>query len=40
MKWPYRMQTSVPEVMDLSDEPDWVFDLYGKDSRDPGTYAA
>jgi hypothetical protein len=21
----YRMQTSVPEVMDLSDEPDWVF---------------
>jgi hypothetical protein len=36
----YRMQTSVPEVMDLSDEPDWVFDLYGKDSRDPGTYAA
>ena len=36
----YRMQTSVPEVMDLSAEPDWVFDLYGKDSRDPGTYAA
>jgi streptomycin 6-kinase len=36
----YRMQTSVPEVMDLSNEPDWVFDLYGKDSRDPGTYAA
>ena len=36
----YRMQTSVPEVMDLSEEPDWVFDLYGKDSRDPGTYAA
>jgi hypothetical protein len=36
----YRMQTSVPEVMDLSDEPDWVFDMYGKDSRDPGTYAA
>lgn len=36
----FRMQTSVPEVMDMSDEPDWVFDLYGKDSRDPGTYAA
>jgi hypothetical protein len=36
----YRMQTSVPEVMDLSDEPDWVYDMYGKDSRDPGTYAA
>ena len=36
----YRMQTSVPETLDLSDEPDWVFDLYGEDSRDPGTFAA
>lgn len=36
----FRMQTSVPEVTDLSDEPDWVFDMYGPDSRDPGTYAA
>lgn len=36
----YKMQTSVPEVMDMSDEPDWVFDLYGPDSKDPGTYAA
>lgn len=36
----YRMQTSVPEVTDLSGEPDWVYDLYGPDSRDPGTYAA
>lgn len=36
----YRMQTSVPEVTDLSGEPDWVFDMYGADSRDPGTYAA
>lgn len=36
----YRMQTSVPEVTDLSDEPDTVFDLYGPDSRNPGTYAA
>ena len=36
----YRMQTSVPEVTDLSDEPDWVYDLYGEDARDPGTYAA
>lgn len=36
----YRMQTSVPDVMDLSDEPDWVFDMYGPDARDPGTYAA
>lgn len=36
----YRMQTSVPETMDLSDEPDWVFDMYGEDAREPGTYAA
>lgn len=36
----YRMQTSVPDVMDLSKEPDEVFELYGEDSRDPGTYAA
>ena len=36
----FRMQTSVPEVTDLSDEPDWVFDMYGPGSRDPGTYAA
>ena len=36
----YRMQTSVPEITDLSDEPDEVFEMYGKDSRDPGTYAA
>lgn len=36
----YRMQTSVPEVTDLSGEPDWVYDMYGPDSRDPGTYAA
>ena len=36
----YRMQTSVPELMDLSKEPDSVFDMYGPDSRTPGTYAA
>ncbi|GHB60544.1 DUF1501 domain-containing protein [Persicitalea jodogahamensis] len=36
----YRMQTSVPEVMDTSDEPDSVFEMYGPDSRDAGTYAA
>ena len=36
----YKMQTSVPEVMDTSGEPDEVFDLYGPDSRDAGTYAA
>lgn len=36
----YRMQTSVPEVMEFSDEPDHIFDLYGEDARDPGTFAA
>lgn len=36
----YRMQTSVPDLMDLSGEPDGVFELYGPDSRTPGTYAA
>ena len=38
MAW--RMQSSVPEVMDLADEPEEVFNLYGPDSRKPGTYAA
>ena len=36
----YRMQTSVPDLMDLSQEPASIFDLYGPDSRKPGTYAA
>jgi hypothetical protein len=36
----YRMQQSVPELTDLSDEPEHVFEMYGPDSRKPGTYAA
>ncbi len=36
----YRMQTSVPEVMDLSREPARTFELYGPESRQPGTFAA
>ena len=36
----FRMQSSVPDLADLSSEPDWVFDLYGPDSRQRGTYAA
>ena len=36
----FRMQTSVPEVMDVNDEPDYIFDLYGEDSKTPGTFAA
>jgi hypothetical protein len=36
----YRMQSSVPGLMDLSKEPDSIFELYGPDSRKPGTFAA
>lgn len=36
----YRMQTSVPEATDLSDEPESTFELYGEDARKPGTFAA
>jgi len=36
----FRMQTSVPEIMDTSTEPDYIYDMYGEDSRKPGTYAA
>ncbi len=35
----YRMQTSVPNVLDASGEPDHVYQLYGEDARTPGTYA-
>lgn len=38
MAW--RMQTSIPELTDLSDEPESTFELYGPDSRRPGSYAA
>ncbi len=36
----YRMQMSVPEATDVSTEPDSVFEMYGPDSKTPGTYAA
>jgi hypothetical protein len=36
----YRMQTSVPDLMDLSKEPESTFELYGPDARKPGTYAS
>jgi hypothetical protein len=35
----YRMQASVPELTDLSSEPESTFALYGDDARRPGTYA-
>ena len=36
----FRMQTSVPDLMDLRDESEATFRLYGPDSRRPGSYAA
>jgi hypothetical protein len=36
----YRMQSSVPETMDISGEPDYIYEMYGPESRIPGTYAA
>lgn len=36
----FRMQTSVPELMDVSGEPEDVLELYGPEVRTPGTFAA
>jgi Protein of unknown function (DUF1501) len=36
----FRMQTSVPELTDLSDEPQHILDMYGPEVRRPGTFAA
>ena len=36
----YRLQTSVPELMDTAKEPDATFELYGNEAREPGTFAA
>ncbi|MCO5238017.1 MAG: DUF1501 domain-containing protein [Chitinophagaceae bacterium] len=36
----YRMQTAVPEIMDVSKEPDDIVKLYGPECLMPGTYAA
>ena len=35
----YRMQESVPEIADISNEPEHVLDLYGPDVKKPGTFA-
>lgn len=35
----FRMQTSVPDLIDLSSEPDHIFELYGEDAKIPGTFA-
>lgn len=36
----YRMQKSIPQVMDFSDEPEHVFKMYGEAAKNPGSYAA
>ena len=36
----YRMQTSVPEIMDIQNEPEHVLKMYGPDVLTPGSYAA
>ena len=35
----FRMQTSIPEVMNTEGEPEYIYELYGKDSKKPGTFA-
>ena len=35
----YRMQQSVPEALNIKEEPDHIYNLYGKDAKIPGTYA-
>jgi hypothetical protein len=36
----YRMQTAVPEILDVTKEPDDIVKLYGAECLVPGTYAA
>lgn len=36
----FKMQSAMPELADLSDEPERTFERYGPDSRRPGTFAA
>jgi Protein of unknown function (DUF1501) len=36
----FRMQTSVPELTDISKEPAHTFELYGEDAKKPGSFAA
>ncbi len=35
----YRMQESIPEVADISNEPRHILDMYGKDVMTPGSFA-
>ncbi len=35
----FRMQASVPELTDMSQEPDYIYELYGKEARQKGSFA-
>jgi hypothetical protein len=35
----FRMQTSVPELTNIADEPQYILDMYGPDVTTPGTFA-
>jgi len=36
----FRMQTSIPELTNLADEPQSTFEMYGEQAKEPGTFAA
>ena len=36
----YRMQQSVPDALNVKEEPQHIYNLYGEDAKIPGTYAA
>jgi uncharacterized protein (DUF1501 family) len=36
----FRMQASVPDLTDVSGEPESTYQLYGEDAKKPGTFAA
>ena len=36
----FRMQSSVPELLDISKEPQAILDMYGPDVKRPGSYAS
>jgi hypothetical protein len=36
----FRMQSSVPDLMDVSSEPQHILDMYGPDVRKPGSFAS
>ena len=35
----FRMQASIPETVDISNEPDYIYEMYGEDVKIPGSYA-